>query len=75
MFSSIQMQQTVVQQTIVQQPASYAPAVQKFAAVVPFGMYGGMQMMVDTPHGRMRVTIPPGYGPGSSFTFNVPRRF
>jgi hypothetical protein len=62
-----------MQQTIVQQPQM--PAVQKMAAVVPFGMYGGMQMTVDTPHGRMRVTIPPGYGPGSSFTFNVPRRF
>ena len=64
---------TTVQRTIVQQPQHLG--VQKMAATVPWGMYGGMMMTVNTPHGQMRVTIPPGYGPGSSFTFNVPRKF
>ena len=31
-------------------------------------------MTVNTHFGPMRVTVPPGYGPGSSFTFNVPMR-
>jgi len=49
----------------------------KMAAVVPFGMFGGMQMQVNTNnippnYGRMMVTIPPGYGPGSKFTFSLP---
>ena len=61
-----------VQQTIVQRPQMQQMGVQKMAATVPWGVYGGMQMTVNTAHGPMRVTVPPGYGPGSSFTFNVP---
>jgi len=63
--------------------AMYQPpgaATRKMAAVVPFGMWGGQQMQVNTnnipPHyGRMMVTIPPGYGPGSKFTFAIPAGF
>jgi len=69
MQNTFQTVQTTYQQTILQPQVA---GVQKMAATVPFGMYGGMQMTVNTPHGQMRVTIPPGYGPGSSFTFNVP---
>jgi len=72
MMGAFTTMQTTYQQTIIQQPAQ--PAVQKMAATVPWGMYGGMYMQVETPHGRMKVQIPPGYGPGSSFTFNVPVR-
>jgi len=70
-------QQTVMQQTIVQQPmGGLMPQqqVQKMAATVPFGVYGGMTMTVNTMYGAMRVTVPPGYGPGSTFYFNVPVR-
>jgi len=70
MHSAMTTVQHTVQQTIIQQPQQMG--MRKMAATVPFGMYGGMQMQVNTPHGRMQVTIPPGYGPGSSFTFNVP---
>jgi len=65
---------TTHQQTIVQRPMQAQMGVQKMAATVPWGVYGGMQMTVNTAHGPMRVTVPPGYGPGSSFTFNVPVR-
>ena len=70
---------TTVQRTIVHQQPTYQPAqpqmqMQKMAATVPWGHYGGMQINVNTSQGMMRVTIPPGYGPGSSFTFNVPVR-
>jgi len=49
----------------------------KMVAVVPFNMYGGMQMTVKTNqfppnYGKVAVTIPPGYGPGSKFVFQVP---
>jgi len=68
--------QTVMQRTVMQPPAGFGqPAmVQKMAATVPFGVYGGMQMTVQTPQGPMRVTVPPGYGPGSTFYFNAPMR-
>ena len=72
MHQSFGMTQTTVQQTIIQQPPSYG--VQKMAATVPFGVYGGMQMTVQTHQGPMRVTVPPGYGPGSTFYFNMPVR-
>ena len=29
-------------------------------------------MNVQTQYGMMRVMVPPGYGPGSTFYFNVP---
>ena len=64
--------QQTVQQTIVQRPTTYG--VQKMAATVPFGVYGGMQMTVNTKYGMMKVVVPPGYGPGSTFYFNVPVR-
>jgi len=70
MMQSMQTTTHTVQQTIVHQPPM--AGVQKMAATVPFGVYGGMQMTVNTHFGPMRVTVPPGYGPGSSFTFNVP---
>ena len=73
MAGAMQQVTTTVQRTIVQpQVMIQQQQVQKMAATVPWGYYGGMQMTVQTSAGPMRVTIPPGYGPGSSFTFNVP---
>uniref|UniRef100_A0A7S2GKX4 Annexin n=1 Tax=Haptolina brevifila TaxID=156173 RepID=A0A7S2GKX4_9EUKA len=72
MMQSMQTTTHTVQHTIVHQPQQ--AGVQRMAATVPFGVYGGMQMTVNTTYGPMRVTVPPGYGPGSSFTFNVPVR-
>ncbi len=67
-------QQTIMQQTtLMRQPAGFGGGgVQKMAATVPFGVYGGQEMNVQTQYGMMRVTVPPGYGPGSTFYFNVP---
>jgi len=67
-------QQTIMQQTtFMRQPAGFGGGgVQKMAATVPFGVYGGQEMNVQTQYGMMRVTVPPGYGPGSTFYFNVP---
>ena len=48
------------------------PAMQKMAVAVPPGMQGGMMLQVDTPAGRMQVTIPQGLGPGATFEMMVP---
>ena len=48
------------------------PGLTQMRATVPMGVYGGQSIMVQTASGPMTVAVPPGYGPGSVFTFNVP---